>query len=118
MDWLLASLIALLDEMSDKPTGAFREFLDERSLGLAAMLSEGRRDTAAAADKAAEALRDDSELILRLTEEIRALNREVADLAARNVVLAANHARLETQHESDRAHIRELIAEMVRRDIR
>jgi hypothetical protein len=118
VDWLLASLIALLDELSEKPTGQFREFLDERSLGLAAMLSEGRRDTTAAADLAAEALRDDAELILALTDEIKTLNREVADLAARNVVLAASEARLELQHQHDRAHIRELIADMVRRDIR
>jgi hypothetical protein len=118
MDWLIASMVALLDELSDRPTGAFREFLDERAIGFATMLAEGRRDASAAADAATEALRNDSELINALVEEIRTLNRELTELSARNVVLTETQWRLEAQHQSDRMHIRELIAEMVRRDIR
>jgi hypothetical protein len=118
MEWVLASLAALADELSPKPTHAFRGFLDERALGLANMLSESRRDAAKAADDAAEAVRRDAELIKALVEEIQALNHEIVELTARNVVLAEAQARMEAQHRSDRNHIRELIAEMVRRDIR
>ena len=60
----------------------------------------------------------DGELILALVEEIRLLNREVAEHAARNIVLSESQWRLEAQRDSDRIHIRELIAEMVRRDVR
>ncbi|TVQ56250.1 MAG: hypothetical protein EA355_07320 [Rhodobacteraceae bacterium] len=118
MDWLIASLVALLDEVSEKPSGAFSAFLDERALGFAGMLSEGRNATNAATDAAVESLRSDSELITALVDEIDALNREVAELSARNIILTETQWRLEAQHESDRMHIRELIAEMVRRDIR
>lgn len=118
MDWLIAALVALLDETSDQPTGAFREFLDDRAVGFATLLAEGRRDTNGAADAAVEALRSNSELIAALVDEIETLNREVTELSARNVVLTETQWRLEAQHQSDRMHIRELIAEMVRRDIR
>jgi hypothetical protein len=118
MEWLVASLLALMDELSAKPTGAFRQFLDERALGLATMLGESRRDAAKAADAAADAARRDADLIGALTEEVNALNREIVELTARAVVMAETQARLEEQHRGDRAHIRDLIAEMVRRDIR
>jgi hypothetical protein len=39
-------------------------------------------------------------------------------LTARNIVLGETVERLETQHASDRQHIKDLIAEMVRRDVR
>lgn len=118
MEWLIAALVALLDELSPKKTGQFREFIDEQATGLAHVLADNRRALATAGDQAIAALRDDGELIATLVEEIKALNREVAEVSARNVVLTAGQRRLEAQHESDRAHIRELIAEMVRRDIR
>jgi hypothetical protein len=118
MEWLVSALVAVLDELSPKRTGHFREFLDDQAAGLAQVLGDNRRELAAAGDRAVTMLRDDSELIAALVEEIRTLNREVAEVSARNVVLTAGQRRLEAQHESDRAHIRELIAEMVRRDIR
>lgn len=118
MEWLIASLAALLDEASGKPTGAFRDFLDDRAVGLATMLSETRRDVARATDEAAAAMVADAELVERLVEEIEALNREIVELTARNLVHLETQRRLEAQHRGDRAHIRELIAEMVRRDIR
>ena len=118
MEWLVATLVALMDEVSPRPTRAFREFLDERALGLATMLGESRRGLARAADGAAVAVREDAELIDALVEEIGALNREIVELTARQLVMAEAQARLEEQHRSDRANIQELIAEMVRRDIR
>ncbi len=118
MEWLVASLLAHTDEVSGKPTGAFWNLLDERALGLANMLGESRREVARAADAAADAVRSDAELIGALSEEVQALNREIVELTARTIVMAEAQGRLEAQHEADRAHIRELIAEMVRRDIR
>jgi hypothetical protein len=118
MDWLIATLLALLDDLSPRPSGAFREFADDRAEGLGQVMAENRRTMAETVDKAAAGLRDDADLIKALIEEINLLNREVAEIAARNIVLSAGQRRLEAQHESDRAHIRELIAEMVRRDIR
>jgi hypothetical protein len=118
MESVLAALIALMDEATGKPTGAFKQFLDERALGLANMLAEARRDAATAADDAADAMARDAEIISALIEEVSALNREIVELTARTVVLTETQARLEEQHRSDRAHIRELIAEMVRRDVR
>lgn len=118
MEWLLASLVGLLDALSPKDTGQFRAFIDEHATGLAAVHAENRRALAEAADRAVSTLQADSELISALCEEIKTLNREVAEVSARNIVLMAGQTRLEAQHEADRAHIRELIAEMVRRDIR
>jgi hypothetical protein len=118
MDWLIATLLALLDDVSPKPSGAFKELADERAEGLGQVMAENRRAMAERVDQAVANLRDDADLITALMEEINLLNREVAEIAARNIVLAAGQRRLEAQHESDRAHIRELIAEMVRRDIR
>jgi hypothetical protein len=118
MEWLIASLIALLDEAGGKSTGQFKEFLDERALGLATMLAESRAEVARSADAAAEAMFGDAELLASMTEEINALNREIVEVMARNVAMQENVARLEEQHKADRAHIRELIAEMVRRDVR
>lgn len=118
MEWLIASLTALLDEAQAKPTGAFKEFLDERALGLATMLAESRREIAQAADNAADAMAGNAETLNALIEEINALNHEVVQLTARNIVLSETVDRLEEQHSSDRQHIKELIAEMVRRDVR
>jgi|OM-RGC.v1.028189973 hypothetical protein len=118
MEWLIASLTALLDEAQAKPTGAFKEFLDDRALGLATMLAEGRREISQAADAAAESMAEDAETFNALIEEINALNHEVMQLTARNIVLGETVERLETQHASDRQHIKDLIAEMVRRDVR
>jgi hypothetical protein len=115
---MLAAIVALMDEATGKPTGAFKPFLDERALGLANMLAESRSDAASSADAAADALARNAELISALVEEVHALNREIVELTARTVVMAENQSRLETQHTADRAHIRELIAEMVRRDVR
>jgi hypothetical protein len=118
MEWLIASLVALLDEAAPKPTGQFKEFLDERALGLATMLAESRAELTRAADAVAESMVGDAELMASMSEEINALNREIVEVMARNVVLQENITRLEEQHKADRAHIRELIAEMVRRDVR
>ena len=118
MEWLIAAMVALLDEMSPKRTGNFAEFLDEHATGLASVLTENRRQLSEAVDNALRTLRDDDDLIATMLEEIKLLNSEIAEVSARNVVLMAGQRRFEAQHESDRAHIRELIAEMVRRDIR
>lgn len=118
MEWLLASLVGLLDALSGKESGQFKAFIDEHATGLAAVHAENRRNLANASDDAAATLQADRDLIAALCEEITALNREIAEVSARNVVLMVGQRRLEAQHETDRAHIRELIAEMVRRDIR
>ena len=118
MEWLIASMMALLDEASAKPTGQFKEFLDERALGLATMLADSRRDGARAADDAAEAMWGAADALAAAMDEVAALNREIVDLTARNVVLSEKVADLETKARLDREHIRELIAEMVRRDVR
>lgn len=118
MEWLLASLVGLLDALSPKPTGQFAAFIDEHATGLASVHAENRRALASAADEAVKTLAEDSDLIAALCDEIKSLNREVAEVSARNIVLMAGQQRMEAQHEADRAHIRELIAEMVRRDIR
>jgi cell division protein FtsB len=67
---------------------------------------------------AATQLGRDAEMIDALVAEIDALNREVVEVTARNVVLREEQARLEARHNADRAHIRDLIAELVRRDFR
>ena len=118
MEWLMASLVGLLDTMSPKPTGAFGDFVDDHATGLAAVHGENRRALAAECDKAVLTLQQDSDLIVALCAEINTLNREVAEVSARNIVLMASERRMQAQHEADRAHIRELIAEMVRRDVR
>lgn len=118
MEWLIAALVALLDEISPKRTGSFTELLDEQATGLAAVTAENRRRFAEAVDSTLKTLRDEDELVASLIGEIKLLNSELVEISARNVVLAAGQRRLEAQHEADRAHIRELIAEMVRRDIR
>lgn len=118
MDWLLATMLALLDSVAPKPVGLAADVGDRRAVGIATEARRSRDAADAAVDAAVIAIEADIETMRGLLDEVGRLNREVVELTARNVVIVAQLRRLEAQHQSDRAHIRDLIAELVRRDYR